>query len=263
MQSFSRALVTGASTGIGAAIAEELATLGTDLVVVARSKDRLDELADRLRTDHGVGVEVLSADLLDPDERALVEDRLRSDDAPVDLLVNNAGVGQSGPFLDSDADRAEQQIALNAVVLTRLTSVVLPRLVAAGAGGVLNISSVGGFQPVPHLAVYAATKAYVTSFTEALHEELRGTGVHVTASCPGFTRTDFVAAADGESEAANIPGFLWQEAGPVARSAVDAVRRGRVLAVSGAINQAVSFLSTLTPSTVSRRLIGEVIARLP
>jgi uncharacterized protein len=258
---FTRALVTGASTGIGAAIAAELAGRGTDLVVVARSTDKLDALAEQLRSAHGVGVEVLSADLTDPDELRLVEDRLRADDAPVDLLVNNAGFGHSGPFLESTAERSAGEISLNAIALTRLTHAVLPRLVAEGRGGVLNVSSVGSFQPVPRMAVYAATKAYVSSFTEALHEELRGTGVHVTALCPGFTRSDFIAAAGAETEAAKIPGFLWQEVEPVARAGVDGVSRGRVKVVTGALNQVATGVSSITPSVVSRRVVGEVIDR--
>lgn len=261
MQRFTRALVTGASTGIGAAIAGELAGRGADLVVVARSAGKLEALAEQWRAAHGVGVEVLSADLIDPDQLRLVEDRLRADDAPVDLLVNNAGFGTTGPFVASTPERASDEIALNATALTRLTHAVLARLVAEGRGGVLNVSSIGAFQPVPHMAVYAATKAYVSSFSEALHEELRGTGVHVTTLCPGFTRSDFVAAAGAEDGAARIPGFLWQEVGPVARAGVDGVSRGRAVVVSGALNQLTTGLSSITPSTVSRRLIGGVVNR--
>lgn len=262
MQRFRRALVTGASTGIGAAIAGELAGRGVDLVLVARSRDALDALAEQLRAAHGVAIEVLSADLTDPGERGRVEDRLRADDAPVDLLVNNAGFGHTGPFLDGTPDRSAGAIELNAVALTRLTHAVLPRLVTEGRGGVLNVSSIGAFQPVPHMAVYAATKAYVSSFTEALHEELRGTGVAVTTLCPGFTRSGFVDAAGAHDEAALIPGFLWQEAGPVARAAIEGVSRGRAVVVTGPVNQVATGLSSVTPSAISRRLIGGVVGWL-
>jgi uncharacterized protein len=258
---FARALVTGASTGIGAAIAVELARRGTDLVLVARSEDKLDAIAEELGGEHGVDIEVLPADLTDDAQLSRVEDRLGDEERPVDLLVNNAGFGHSGAFLDSSADRSEGEITLNAIALTRLTHAVLPRLVDAGHGGVLNVSSVGSFQPVPRMAVYAATKAYVSSFTEALHEELRGTGVHITALCPGFTRTPFIEAAGAESEASKIPGFLWQEAEPVAVAGVDAVSRGRAKVVSGPVNQLTTLVSSLTPSTVSRRVIHEVIDR--
>ncbi|MEX1177172.1 MAG: SDR family oxidoreductase [Nitriliruptor sp.] len=261
MQDFTRALVTGASTGIGAAIAADLAGRGVDLVLVARSVDKLEVLAGELGTAHGVTVEVLPADLTDRDQLRVVEDRLRAEDDPVDLLVNNAGFGHSGPFLSSTPERSTGEIELNTIALTRLTHAVLPRLVDAGRGGVLNVSSVGSFQPVPHLAVYAATKAYVSSFTEAIHEELRGSGVHITALCPGFTRSDFIDAAGAQEEAAKIPGFMWQEVEPVARAGVDGVRRGRAKVVSGSVNQVTTTLSSVTPSGVSRRLVGEVIGR--
>jgi uncharacterized protein len=258
---FARALVTGASMGIGAAIADELARRGTDLVLVARSKDKLDDLAAELGDGHGVDVEVLAADLTDHAQLSRVEARLGDEEKPVDLLVNNAGFGHSGPFLESTPETSEGEITLNAIALTRLTHAVLPRLIDAGHGGVLNVSSVGSFQPVPHMAVYAATKAYVSSFTEALHEELRGTGVHVTALCPGFTRTPFIEAAGAENEASKIPGILWQEAEPVAVAGVEAVSRGRAKVVSGPVNQLTTLVSSLTPSTVSRRVIHEVIDR--
>jgi uncharacterized protein len=259
---FTRALVTGASTGIGAAIATDLARRGTDLVLVARSADKLEQLAERLASEHGVVTEVLPADLVDPEQRAAVEDRLRATSDPVDLLVNNAGFGQTGPFLDSSPDQAAGAIELNTIALTRLTHAVLPRLVEAGHGGVLNVSSVGSFQPVPQMAVYAATKAYVSSFTEALHEELRGSGVHITALCPGFTRSDFVEAAGAEDAASRIPGFLWQDAEPVAEAGVEAVRRGRAKVVTGSLNQLAASLSSVTPARVKRRFVGEVTNRV-
>jgi uncharacterized protein len=262
VQDFTRALVTGASTGIGAAIAAELASRGCDLVLVARSVDKLEALGERLADEHGVSVEVLPADLTDPEQLGAVEARLRAaGDAAIDLLVNNAGFGTSGRFLDSDPERMSGEIALNATALTRLTYAALGRLVDLGRGGILNVSSIGAFQPVPQLAVYAATKAYVSSFTEAIHEEVRGSGVHVTALCPGFTRSDFVEAAGAESAASHLPGFVWQEAEPVAQAGVDGVRRGRAVVVSGSINQLASGLSSVTPSLVSRRVVGGVIGR--
>jgi uncharacterized protein len=262
VQRFTRALVTGASTGIGAAIADDLAGRGCDLVIVARSQNKLEALADGWRDTHGIDVAVLPADLTDPEQLGRVEDRLRTESDPVDLLVNNAGFGTTVPFIESTPDRAAGEIALNATALTRLTHAVLPRLVAAGRGGVLNVSSVGSFQPVPGMAVYAATKAYVSSFSEAIHEELRGSGVHVTALCPGFTRSDFVEAAGAHDAASRIPGFLWQDAETVAKAGVDGVSRGRAKVVTGGLNQLTTGLSSVTPSGVSRRIVGEVTSRI-
>jgi uncharacterized protein len=255
---FTRALVTGASGGIGEEIARELAARSVDLVLVARSGDALEQLATELGDERGVDVEVLTADLLDEDDRGRVERRLETSDDPVDLLVNNAGFGTSGPFLEDTADRAAAVIQLNAVVPTRLTRTILPRLVADRHGGVLNVSSMGGFQPVPGLGVYAATKAYVTSFTEAVHEELRGSGVRITALCPGFTRTGFIDTAGANEEASRLPGFVWQQAPAVARAGVDGVTAGKAIVVSGTRNQLTSLVSRSTPSVISRRVIAMV-----
>lgn len=259
---FERALVTGASGGIGEALAGQLAARGVDLVLVARSGDRLEELAATWRSQHGVAVEVLAADLTAEAQAATVESRVRSERRPVDLLVNNAGVGSVRPFVETDLPWLRTQVALNIDRLVALTHQAVPRMVAAGHGGVLNVSSVGGFQPVPGMGVYAATKAFVTSFTEALHEELRGSGVHVTALCPGFTRTGFAAAADAVGAAARLPDLLWDEPESVARAGIDGVRKGRAVVVPGGLNQLASAVSQLSPSSVSRRLVGLTFARL-
>jgi uncharacterized protein len=197
---YTRALITGASSGIGEALARELAARHVDLVLVARSADRLAELADELHRAHDVDVELLPADLTDDDGLQAVEARLRQVDAPIDLLVNNAGVGQVGDFVDLDVDGAQQQIELNILAPVRLAHAALPGLRDRG-GGILNVSSISANQPVPRMATYAATKAFLTSWSESLHEELRGSGVHVTALAPGFTRTGFVDAADAGTEA--------------------------------------------------------------
>lgn len=255
-QSFERALVTGASGGIGAAIARELASRGCELVLIARSAGRLHELADDLGEEHDIATQVLVADLLTGGGVAAVIQRLDDTSRPVDLLVNNAGFGAATRFVEMDADNAASQIELNVTALVRLTHAVLPRLIADGRGGILNVSSVGGFQPVPLMAVYAATKAFVTSFTEAVHEEVRGTGVHVTTLCPGFTRTEFAQVAGAEEAASRIPDVLWQEPGPVAAAGVDGVERGRSLVVPGNLNKIAAAISQMTPSSVSRRIVG-------
>ncbi len=255
---FARALVTGASSGIGAAIAAELAARGTDLVLVARNEEKLQTLATELSAEHGIAVEVLPTDLTETGALRAVEERLRGTEAPVDLLVNNAGVGQVGRFEELDIDVAETQIALNVLAPLRLTHAALPNLRQAG-GGVLNVSSIGANQPVPRMATYAATKAMLTSWTEALHEEMRGTPVHITVLAPGFTRTGFVGAAEAEGAAGHIPSFIWSDAAAVARAGVDGVTARRAVVTPGPIYRLSGAVSSATPSNVTRRVIGTVM----
>jgi short-subunit dehydrogenase len=253
---WSRALVTGASSGIGSELARQLAAEGSDVVVVARTSAALETLAGDLREAHGVEVETLPADLTDPDDRTRVEARLRDLSAPVDLLVNNAGIGSTGPFVRQDPDRDHRQIQLNASAVVALSHAAVTGMVARGRGGILNVSSIAGFQPVPQMAVYAATKAFVTSFSEALHEELAGTGVYVTAVCPGFTRTNFVAAAEADEAASGIPGLIWMDAGPVAAAGLRAVAANRATVVPGLRYKATSAATRLLPSGVTRRVVA-------
>lgn len=258
---FARALVTGASSGIGLELATELARRSTDLVLVARSRDALGTLAEELRVAHQVDVEVLPCDLTDVSARASVEERLRDRDRPVDLLVNNAGVGQVGAFADLDVDTAERIVTLNVIAPLRLVHAALGVL-ADQRGAVLNVSSIGGNQPVPQMATYAATKAFLTSWGESLHEELRRRGVTVTTLAPGFTRTNFVAGADADAQASVLPAFLWADAADVARAGLDAVAAGRAVVTPGMLNRAGAAVSAVTPTGVSRRVIGEVMRRL-
>lgn len=256
---WSNALVTGASSGIGEVFARKVASQGTNLVLVARRADRLEELAEQVRKEHGVEAEVLAADLSDPDGVAAVEERLRQVERPVDLLMNNAGFGTRGLFYELDVEKEEEEIRLNVLALVRLTRAVLPVMVAREHGGVVNVSSLGSFQPVPMMATYAATKAFVTSFTEALAEEVRGTGVKVVALCPGFTRTEFGDHVGAES--AGVPEFLWMDAGPVVDSALSALDHGRVIAIPGFLNQATAATTRLVPRGVLRRFVGLVSKR--
>jgi uncharacterized protein len=252
---FARALVTGASSGIGAAIATELAGRGTDLVLVARRVDKLETLATEVGVAHGIEVEVLAADLTDPEGLESVEERLRGSGPPIDLLINNAGVGQVGRFEELDIDAAQTQIALNVLAPIRLTHAALPNLRETG-GGVLNVSSIGANQPVPHMATYAGTKAFLTSWSEALHEEMRGTPVHVTVLAPGFTRTDFADAADADGPASRIPSIVWADAAAVARAGIDGVTARRAVVTPGPLYRLSGAVSSATPSTVTRRVIG-------
>lgn len=251
-----RALVTGASAGLGDAFARQLAARGVELVLVARREQRLRELADTLP----VPCEVIVADLADPSGRSTVEQRLRSPSRPVDLLVNNAGFGGYGQVATLDIDRQTAMIDTNITALTRLTRAVLPQLLDRGHGGVLNVGSIAGFQPAPHGAVYSATKAYVRSFTEALHEELRGTPVHVMLLAPGFTRTEFQAVADVTERA--VPAIASRiDADHVVRDALDAYAAGRDVCVPGLGNRVASYASQVTPSALTRRVSGAVHAR--
>lgn len=225
---FRSALVTGASSGIGASIATLLAAQGIPTVVVARRRDRLDELASRFGC-----VEVLVADLQTPEGLAAVETRISDPERPIDLVVNNAGFGTSGRFHESRIERLSDEVALNVLALTRLSHAALRSMVPRGRGYLLNVSSMVSFQPAPSLAVYTATKAYVTSLTESLQLETRGTGVRVTALCPGLTRTEFQSISSSESYAGQYPAFLWTPADLVARRGLDGVADGRVLAIPG------------------------------
>ncbi|HUQ60452.1 MAG TPA: SDR family oxidoreductase [Lentzea sp.] len=183
------AVVTGASTGIGAAVAERLAASGTHLVLVARDGDKLDETATRLSRRHGVTVRALPLDLATADAPARLARTLADQGIEVEMLVNNAGASARGPVVGGDPARFRSLIDLNVTAVTELTALLMPAMVARGHGAVVNIASTGAYVPAPYLAVYAATKAYVLSFTRALWAEARGTGVRVVAVSPGPTKT--------------------------------------------------------------------------
>src|SRR5262245_2386099 len=247
---FTNALVTGASSGIGAAMVAELTAAGIPTTVVARRQDRLEAL----RVAHEDFVTVLAADLATDEGVAAVGEALRS--SRVELLVNNAGFGSSGVMWSTDESRLADEIRVNVLALTRLTRVALPAMVAAGRGWILNVSSVASFQPAPGLAVYGATKAFVTSFTESLHEELRGTGVRATALCPGLTRTEFQSVSNAEFYADRYPNVVWLSADEVARAGLADVAQGKALSIPGVPYEAISFLSGITPRSVLRRAAG-------
>ncbi|MBM4269970.1 MAG: SDR family oxidoreductase [Deltaproteobacteria bacterium] len=250
------ALVTGASAGIGEEFAEQLAKKGHDLIVVARSADRLETLAARLRTANRIAVDVLPADLTKPEDLRSVERRIEG--LPrLDLLVNNAGFGTMGRFATLDADQEEAEIRLNVVALVRLTRAALPAMLRHDRGAVINVSSLAGFQAGPFNATYAATKAYVTSFTESLGEELRGTRLRVQALCPGFTRTEFQDRAG--IDVSDLPDLAWMSAASVVESSLAALDRGELVHVPGVTNRLVAGLVRVTPRTVLRRIVGSTM----
>lgn len=253
------ALVTGASAGIGRAFAYALADRGHDLVLVARDTARLEALAKEIGDAYGAECEVLTADLGDPVALAAVEARAADPARPVDLLVNNAGFGTAGRFATLPIDREDQEIQLNVLALVRLCHAALGAQLERGRGGVINVASIAGYQPTPGNATYGATKAFVSSFSQAVHEELKGTGVRCMVLSPGFTRTEFQARAGIDSS--EVPGFLWQEAATVVDHALRAYDKGRAVCVPGPLNSATAAFTAVTPHAVTRKIAGVVVSR--
>ena len=248
---FRSALVTGASAGIGAEMARLLGEAGVPTVLVARREDRLRELADRYD-----GFSTLTADLGTDDGQRTVMGRIGAVEDSIDLVVNNAGFGSGGAFHTLDADRLADEVELNVAALTKLSNAALAAMVLRGSGYLLNVSSVASFQPSPGLAVYAATKAYVTSLTEALHEEMRGTGVHVSALCPGLTKTEFQEKSNTTSYESKFPDAAWTSVESVAAAGLDGVAKNRAVIVPGLLYKGLAATSDIMPRSITRRLSG-------
>jgi short-subunit dehydrogenase len=245
------ALVTGASSGIGETFAHVLAARGMNLLLVARSIDKLQALASELSKRHGVQVHAVPVDLSQPAAAATLRattDRVGLD---IDLLVNNAGFGTYGAFETQSATREREEIDLNCGALVDLTHAYVPDMLRRGAGGVINVSSTAGFQPVPFMAVYGATKAFVLSFSEALAEEVRTRGVHVVALCPGPTETAFFHVA---GNGARLPSRRTSE--QVVATGLAALEAGRCVAIDGFGNALMAFSTRLVP----RALVARVAA---
>jgi short-subunit dehydrogenase len=227
------ALVTGASSGLGTELCRQLAQRGANLVLTARSESRLEELARDLTRVNGVEACVLAADLSRPEGASDLATRVQALGVPLRHVVNNAGIGSSGFFGDLDPERESAMVELNVASVVRLTRALLPSLLAARAGGVLNVASTVAFQPVPYMATYGATKAFVVSFTLALASELEGTGVRAMALCPGPVRTGFQAAAGIARP--GLPVAILSASDTVER-ALDAYERGERLFTPGLVN---------------------------
>lgn len=247
------ALVTGATAGIGLAFARELAARGHDLVLVARTMPRLEEVAAELRSAHGVGVEVLVADLSFDVETRLVAQRLADSTRPVDLLVNNAGFGLGHGFVDGDLADVERALDVMVRAVMVLSHAAARAMRERGHGAIINVSSVSGFVV---MSSYSAVKSFVTVFTEALANELRGTGVTATALCPGFTRTEFHDRA--AMDMSRLPGPLWLDADRLVRDCLADVARGRVVSVPGPAYKATMALLKVTPRPLVRRVSGAI-----
>lgn len=251
-----RALVTGASSGIGEEFARQLAKNGYDVVIVARRQDRLDKIASELK-EGGAEAEVITADLSRPEGVAAVAERLEKGD--ISVLVNNAGFGTSGEFTQLPIDRELQEIDLNVRALTQLSHAAVGQMKQRGAGAIINVASTGAYQPVPYMSTYAATKAYVLSFSEGLHEEAKAYGVTVTCLCPGATRTEFQEVA-GVGEG-GVPGFAWMSAEAVVRNALGAAKSGSAIATPGLLNKFTANLPRFTPRFAVRKISGAMFKR--
>ncbi|MBX3467345.1 MAG: SDR family oxidoreductase [Planctomycetes bacterium] len=251
-----RAVITGASAGIGEAVARRLAAAGFDLLLVARRAERLEALAADLRTKHGRDVKVLGLDVARED--AAQEMLAAAPDATV--LVNNAGVGRFGPALSIPAEEQAQEVRLNCESLTRLTLAFLPGFVARRRGVVLNLASIAAFQPVPYFAVYAATKAYVLSLSEALDVEVRGQGVRVVAVCPGPVPTEFQSIA-GSPDAHHTPRLARRTPEEVAEVCLKAIRRPRPVAIPAPFHTIMWWFQRFLPRRTVARMAGDAMKK--
>jgi hypothetical protein len=262
----SAALITGASAGIGAEIARELARRGHNLVLVARSKDKLTTLGRELSEAHGVRAESVSCDLGKLAARGRLPDRLEKLGLSVDVLINNAGFATGGPFHASDPERELEQVRLDVEAVVSLSSTFIPPMVERGAGAVLNVASTAGMQPMPYSAGYGAAKAYVLSFSEALHYELAPEGVTVTALAPGPVSTEFWSVAGwqttgGQSFEQAVPGPVWVSAQDAARAAVRGLESGARVVVPGLPMRAAMLASRYIPHAIKLPSIAAAMRR--
>jgi len=252
-----RVLVTGASAGIGAALAREFARHGHRLTLVARSRGKLEALRVELEREFNVDVQVVVQDLAKPGGVAAAVKAARAGGEVIGILVNNAGVIEVGAFAKSSTEKLIGLVNLNVRALTELTSVLLPAMVERGFGRILNVASLAAYQALPSMAAYAASKAYVLALTEALAEELKGSGVSVSALCPGMTDTHMVSEIQaGSSTAASLPKQLISDPKDVAAQAYKALMAGQVVLVPGLPNQVTAALAQVTPRWLMRYVTG-------
>lgn len=247
------ALITGGSGGIGLELAKVFARNGFDIVLVARSRDTLEAAAGQLEGQHDVKVHVFAADLRRREAPEAILDFLTNENISVEVLVNNAGFGLRGEFADTDVTRELEMIQVNIAALTHLTKLFLPQMIKRKSGRILNVASTAAFQPGPLMAVYYASKAYVLSFSEAIAEELRDSGVTVTALCPGPTRTDFAATAEvGDSRLFSLFGVA--DASGVAEFGFQAMMQGKRVAIPGLRNKIVAEVNRISPRILTAKV---------
>lgn len=253
------ALVTGASSGLGECFARQLAAAGNDLVVVARNVAALERLASELQGVHGTSTEVLPADLADRSQLQAVVERITGG-APIDTVVNNAGFGFYGPVTAHEPEQELGMVDVDVAAVVALTHAALSAMVPRQSGSILNVSSVAAFAATPDGATYAAAKAFVLMFTEAIHDEVAGHAVHVTVLCPGFTRTNFQHNA--RIEAKGLPGFAWAQAEEVVRAGLGALERNQAVCVPGLVNKLAAVSPRFGPRPLVRRVARQVMRRL-
>ncbi len=249
------ALITGASAGIGAEFARQLAAEGMDLVVVARRMEALEALKKEVEGRHGIRCEVLARDLSNLDAPAAIHAETQRRRIAVDWLVNNAGFGTNGRFAELGFEREMEEVRLNVLSLVALTRLYLPDMISRRRGQIVNVGSVGSFVPVPYMATYGATKAFVLSFSEALATELNGSGVRVLALCPGATRTEFQKVAGVEGR---VPDARYMSAAEVARQAIAAARRGDRALVPSVMNKIAAILPRFLPRRTQAWIAGSM-----
>jgi short-subunit dehydrogenase len=233
----STALITGASAGIGVELARALAARGHGVTLVARRRERLDEVASDLAKRHGVRAEAIAVDLAEPAGRDRLAAELSELGLEVSVLCNNAGYGSGGPFVTLERERETQMVRLNCEAVVDLCARFAPLMVRRERGAILNVASTAAFQPLPRQAAYGASKAFVLSFTEALHQELRPAGVAVTALCPGPVRTEFADVAGLGGVVERTPSFIWDPPEKVAEAAIRGLESGKRVVIPGAINR--------------------------
>lgn len=253
------ALITGASGGLGYEFAKLFAQNGYNLGLVARSKDKLAQLANELEGKHRISVKVLAKDLSDPASPDEIYAELQQESIPIEVLVNNAGFATYGFFAETDLAKELQMMQLNMGTLTHLTKLFLPNMLARKRGRILNVASTAAFQPGPLMTVYYATKAYVLSFSEALANELDGTGVTVTALCPGPTQTGFQARASMEDSKLVSGGLMDTET--VAKIGYQGLMKGKVIVIPGLTNKALSLLPRFLPRTLVTQIVRKAQER--
>ena len=254
----STCIVTDASAGIGAEIARGLAKRGHGVTLAARREERLKELAEELASEHGIRAETISIDVSDVEARKAIKGQIEERGLTVEVLVNNAGFGSGGKFVELDAEEEAAIIRTNVEAVVALAGHFLPDMVKRGRGAVLNLASLISFQPVPMQATYGASKSAVLAHTEAIHEELRGTGVTITAVCPGPVRTEFGEQGGFGGADDKIPDFVWLDADKVAEDAIEGLESGERVVVPGALNQLAAFSGHYMPRSMLLPIVRRV-----